>query len=164
MNVSLILAFIATAVLILGFILIKKKHSHKKKFNNRPRTSGEDLEEIYDDTEDDEEDDGEEPENGYETVKTDIVRAGDEVFKTFVPIEQLFKEVGIVDVQDGLIEYDEEDGNRTFCGVAEMEQSNPYLKTEREISVEDAENQLFLARSEERRVGKECRSRWSPYH
>ena len=23
---------------------------------------------------------------------------------------------------------------------------------------------LFLNRSEERRVGKECRSRWSPYH
>src|SRR4030042_342533 len=23
---------------------------------------------------------------------------------------------------------------------------------------------LFAARSEERRVGKECRSRWSPYH
>ena len=23
---------------------------------------------------------------------------------------------------------------------------------------------LFLMRSEERRVGKECRSRWSPYH
>src|SRR2546430_4676765 len=23
---------------------------------------------------------------------------------------------------------------------------------------------LFIARSEERRVGKECRSRWSPYH
>ena len=22
----------------------------------------------------------------------------------------------------------------------------------------------FLVRSEERRVGKECRSRWSPYH
>ena len=22
----------------------------------------------------------------------------------------------------------------------------------------------FIARSEERRVGKECRSRWSPYH
>ena len=23
---------------------------------------------------------------------------------------------------------------------------------------------LFVLRSEERRVGKECRSRWSPYH
>ena len=25
-------------------------------------------------------------------------------------------------------------------------------------------NRLFDDRSEERRVGKECRSRWSPYH
>src|SRR3712207_9302550 len=25
-------------------------------------------------------------------------------------------------------------------------------------------NTLFSSRSEERRVGKECRSRWSPYH
>ena len=23
---------------------------------------------------------------------------------------------------------------------------------------------IYIARSEERRVGKECRSRWSPYH
>ena len=27
-----------------------------------------------------------------------------------------------------------------------------------------AYNRKSLARSEERRVGKECRSRWSPYH
>ena len=27
-----------------------------------------------------------------------------------------------------------------------------------------AKTQQFLNRSEERRVGKECRSRWSPYH
>ena len=27
-----------------------------------------------------------------------------------------------------------------------------------------AESSLSLLRSEERRVGKECRSRWSPYH
>ena len=32
-------------------------------------------------------------------------------------------------------------------------------KTERDS---DFENKLW--RSEERRVGKECRSRWSPYH
>ena len=29
---------------------------------------------------------------------------------------------------------------------------------------EDAICQLNRERSEERRVGKECRSRWSPYH
>ena len=30
--------------------------------------------------------------------------------------------------------------------------------------VPDPDEQLDLHRSEERRVGKECRSRWSPYH
>ena len=30
--------------------------------------------------------------------------------------------------------------------------------------VREALRQLELERSEERRVGKECRSRWSPYH
>ena len=29
---------------------------------------------------------------------------------------------------------------------------------------ESGESTLFVYRSEERRVGKECRSRWSPYH
>ena len=28
----------------------------------------------------------------------------------------------------------------------------------------DADSTNVLSRSEERRVGKECRSRWSPYH
>ena len=32
-----------------------------------------------------------------------------------------------------------------------------------DTSAQVAESQLIL-RSEERRVGKECRSRWSPYH
>ena len=34
------------------------------------------------------------------------------------------------------------------------------------VDVVDAEADRFIqaARSEERRVGKECRSRWSPYH
>ena len=30
--------------------------------------------------------------------------------------------------------------------------------------VQDENNQPVEVRSEERRVGKECRSRWSPYH
>src|SRR2546427_12204981 len=29
---------------------------------------------------------------------------------------------------------------------------------------QDARSQVLSERSEERRVGKECRSRWSPYH
>ena len=38
--------------------------------------------------------------------------------------------------------------------------------SEREISLRSGRAilQALLLRSEERRVGKECRSRWSPYH
>ena len=32
------------------------------------------------------------------------------------------------------------------------------------VSAQQFAAALFNARSEERRVGKECRSRWSPYH
>ena len=32
------------------------------------------------------------------------------------------------------------------------------------VMAEGAEAQARQSRSEERRVGKECRSRWSPYH
>ena len=32
------------------------------------------------------------------------------------------------------------------------------------LSTQKGEKTISLCRSEERRVGKECRSRWSPYH
>src|SRR2546430_4929838 len=45
--------------------------------------------------------------------------------------------------------------------------SVPFGKTNRtgELpTVGSASRAMMIARSEERRVGKECRSRWSPYH
>src|SRR3989454_934478 len=40
----------------------------------------------------------------------------------------------------------------------------PYVEGESLRERLEREKQLSLERSEERRVGKECRSRWSPYH
>ena len=37
------------------------------------------------------------------------------------------------------------------------------LKKRQEI-IKEVDAKGIIARSEERRVGKECRSRWSPYH
>ena len=67
---------------------------------------------------------------------------------------------------------------RRRCMVGTGSMCDPYLPLERELNVtrrclEAIERQGFgvavltksnLLRSEERRVGKECRSRWSPYH
>ena len=40
----------------------------------------------------------------------------------------------------------------------------PYVSEESKAKLEAASAPPIRLRSEERRVGKECRSRWSPYH
>ena len=43
--------------------------------------------------------------------------------------------------------------------------STPLYRADAMLEIETKQNQILtLLRSEERRVGKECRSRWSPYH
>ena len=52
-----------------------------------------------------------------------------------------------------------------LCDEAERELVNKdWLEKEVERQREEAERRVRAYRSEERRVGKECRSRWSPYH
>ena len=58
--------------------------------------------------------------------------------------------------------------------IAELKKAGFISKTESEELEKEADaaadiartlaSQPLQARSEERRVGKECRSRWSPYH
>ena len=43
-------------------------------------------------------------------------------------------------------------------------ESNQRVMDYEEIPLKDAHKRVLAERSEERRVGKECRSRWSPYH
>jgi branched-chain amino acid aminotransferase len=54
-------------------------------------------------------------------------------------------------------------GGPTIVMIAEHKQPNPQA-TARGISLRTATIKRPSPRSEERRVGKECRSRWSPYH
>ena len=61
--------------------------------------------------------------------------------------------------------YSDEDKNNVFTFADEYKTFISECKTERECvkkAVELAKKAGY--RSEERRVGKECRSRWSPYH
>ena len=46
------------------------------------------------------------------------------------------------------------------AGVIDRNLSYHFLQ----IVPEDSNQEKYILRSEERRVGKECRSRWSPYH
>ena len=41
---------------------------------------------------------------------------------------------------------------------------NPLISLSLKINLITGSEKMLKLRSEERRVGKECRSRWSPYH
>ena len=54
-------------------------------------------------------------------------------------------------------------GQIVFPSPNQVEMQKGYLTLRKKISIY-AEDTTTFYRSEERRVGKECRSRWSPYH
>ena len=45
-----------------------------------------------------------------------------------------------------------------------MLKNNKYIKLNLHVKKKKSKRIMNSLRSEERRVGKECRSRWSPYH
>ena len=56
---------------------------------------------------------------------------------------------------------------RLLLGKKSYDQPRQHIKKERHYFVNkgpSSQGYDFSSRSEERRVGKECRSRWSPYH
>ena len=57
-----------------------------------------------------------------------------------------------------------EDEMYTINRLLEILKMDEYKEPENACPVPDLEKTLSDIRSEERRVGKECRSRWSPYH
>src|SRR2546430_16132222 len=52
----------------------------------------------------------------------------------------------------------------TIATIAAKRTPRRHMQLTEARLVDDAGASMSLVRSEERRVGKECRSRWSPYH
>ena len=52
------------------------------------------------------------------------------------------------------------------CGekAEKIQDSAAFITIQGQDLIKPDGTKLFIMRSEERRVGKECRSRWSPYH
>ena len=75
-----------------------------------------------------------------------------------IVVEQLGVNEEDVKLETRFIEDLEADSLDLFQVIMELEDAF-------DVKVEEVENIKTVAdRSEERRVGKECRSRWSPYH
>ena len=63
------------------------------------------------------------------------------------------------------MKYLSEEQNKCFVGTGELNKAGDSLAVFLDKYDPDKyQNPCNTVRSEERRVGKECRSRWSPYH
>ena len=124
--VSIVAVLVA---LIVGGIVIYR-HSKKQDFDMTPRDkSGDEIET------DEEDDPSETP------VYEDDVTYGADGWETW---ENLLQEAGIIDIRDGMIEYETGNNSRMFIALAEMQQSNPYLKTDDELAQQNAVQEVFF--------------------
>lgn len=139
---NIIFATIGIILFIALLVIIWKKSTKKRKFNTSARSSREKVQPQYEDEEDD--DDEQNTQSHTKTLDLGIARAGDEIFDSWLPIQELMNEIGIQRVINNMVEYNMDDGSRTFVGIALMEQSNPYLQTTIERNIQTSLQQLFL--------------------
>lgn len=68
----------------------------------------------------------------------------DNIFENWDSWEDFLKQVGIIDIRDGMIEYESGDNSRIFVMLAEMQQSNPFLKSDPELQTQNESMETFL--------------------
>src|SRR2546426_7429473 len=97
------------------------------------------------------------PVHPYVQLATDAIDAYVRDFRVITPPDGLFERHPALQGRAGVFVSLKKRGELRGCiGTIEPAQEN--------LALEIIENAISAARSEERRVGKECRSRWSPYH
>ncbi|QNQ82954.1 hypothetical protein FP435_00175 (plasmid) [Lactobacillus sp. PV037] len=124
--------FILLGLGALGVVgLIAYRHHQKKNFDLTPRDrSGNQLE-----TDEDIQNDPSQAE----------VYEGDFGFTEWEDsFESLFQEYGLVDIRNGMLEFETGENSRLFVMLAEMKQANPYLKTHSELNQASIFMEVFL--------------------
>lgn len=72
------------------------------------------------------------------------VYEGDFAFLDWDTWEDFLAQVGVIDIRNAMIEYETGNNSRMFIMLAEMQQSNPSLKTDEELAQANALVEVFL--------------------
>ncbi len=120
-------------IAVIVVVIIIYRHSQNSDFDMTPRDrAGQEIE--------DEEDD----EEVIDETAEKPVYEDDLTYDDWNSWEDLLQEAGIIDIRDGMIEYETGNNSRMFIALAEMQQSNPYLKTDDELAQQNAIMEVFF--------------------
>lgn len=91
------------------------------------------------------EDEDEEYEDDFENDPSEAPIYDDDVtYDEWQSWQDFLQEVGLIDIRDGMLEFETGDNSRMFIMLAEMGQSNPYLKTDEELDQNNMVLEVFL--------------------
>lgn len=125
---KLIFLIILGIIAITIFVIIFLRHNKKKDFDLTPRNStGEEIN----------------IENNNNPGIAPVYE-GDFAFEDWQTWEDFLQEVGVIDIRNGMIEYETGNNSRKFIMLAEEKQSNPYLKTDIELNQSNMLSEIFL--------------------
>lgn len=129
-KINSLIIYVIIALIAIGiFAFVIIRGMRKKDFDLTPRDrAGNEIEED----EDIDNDPGAAP-----------VYEEDFAFEDWQSWEDFLADVGIIDIREGMIEYETGDNSRKFIMLAEMQQSNPYLKTGAELNQANGLMQVF---------------------
>lgn len=124
-------------VLAIGGWLLYRRSQYKK-FDMTPRDKNQ---KPLDEPSDEDEGEGEDYENDPSQAP---VYEDDVTYDDWQSWEDFLQEVGLIDIRDGMLEYETGDNSRMFIMLAEMGQSNPYLKTDEELEQNNMVMEVFF--------------------
>lgn len=124
-----IISAIGALAIMVGLGIYAYIHQKHKDFDLTPRDkNGNEIEDT-----DDEDDPMQAP-----------INDPDSIFEDWETFEDFIKEIGIVNIRNGMIEYETGNDSRLFVMIAEMAQSNPTLKTEQELLMDISAQEVFF--------------------
>ena len=146
-TIIIIFSFLGLSVVAAVGAWIIIRHQRKRDFDMTPRdrngNSIEDRQAYRDEDEEEYEEDEVEEDIDDDPAEAPIYDE-DLTYDDWRSFEDLLKEVGVIRISNGMIEYETGDNSRMFIMLAEMAQSNPYLKTDEELANNNQVMEVFF--------------------
>jgi hypothetical protein len=132
---------LAVIVIVIALVIYLLRYNRKQDFDMTPRDrNGNPLPQQSDNPNGQDYDGQDEQDNPL----TQPINDPDLVYDQWSSFESFMKEIGLINIHNGMLEFETGDNSRLFVSVAEMQQSNPFLKSDAEVHQDQVMMEVWL--------------------